>query len=126
MASPLLAVPVEIISVHGQNVRPDRSSSTVVQTFFIDDSRINKIMWLQRVQQVSTSGVIVSWLFIAKHSEVETTGVVERERERERKREREREVGERESEDQNSRSMTRYHVWRTHMPLHVIHYVWLC
>ena len=22
--------------------------------------------------------------------------------------------------------MTRYHVWRTHMPLHVIHDVWLC
>jgi hypothetical protein len=32
------------------------------------------------VQQVSTSGVNVSCLFIAEHSEVETAGAVERER----------------------------------------------
>jgi hypothetical protein len=35
------------------------------------------------VQQVSTSGGNVSWLFIAEHSDVETAGAVERERERE-------------------------------------------
>ena len=31
------------------------------------------------MQQVSISGVNVSWLFIADHSELETAGVVERE-----------------------------------------------
>ena len=33
------------------------------------------------MQRVSTSGVNVSWFFIAEHSEVETAGVVEWERE---------------------------------------------
>ena len=33
------------------------------------------------MQQVCTSGVNVSWLFIAEHSEVETAGAAERERE---------------------------------------------
>ena len=38
------------------------------------------------MQQVSTSGVNVSWLFIAEHSEVEKAGAVERARGRERER----------------------------------------
>jgi hypothetical protein len=33
---------------------------------------------LLRVQQISTSGVNVSWLFIATHSEVETAGAGEK------------------------------------------------
>jgi pyridoxine 5'-phosphate synthase PdxJ len=32
------------------------------------------------VEEVSTSGVNVSWFFIADHSELETAGAVERER----------------------------------------------
>ena len=39
---------------------------------------------LLAVPEVSTSGVNVSGLFIAEHSEVETAGAVEREGERER------------------------------------------
>jgi valyl-tRNA synthetase len=42
------------------------------------------------VQQVSTSGVNVSWVFIAEHSEVKTAVAVEKERERERERKRDR------------------------------------
>jgi hypothetical protein len=38
-------------------------------------------------EQVSNSGVNVSWLFISKHSEVATAGAGERVRERERVRE---------------------------------------
>jgi hypothetical protein len=47
------------------------------------------------VQQAITSGVNLSWLFIAEHSKVKTEGAVERERERERER------------DENSRSRTK-------------------
>jgi hypothetical protein len=39
------------------------------------------------MQQVSTSGVNVSWLFITNHSVGETAGAVAREREKHRERE---------------------------------------
>ena len=56
---------------------------TKTRSFFktvIDDQQGQIIITMQ---QVSTSGVNVGWLFIVRHSEYETAGAVERERDRE-------------------------------------------
>ena len=51
-----------ILTEHGQDV----------QTFIVDQQgQIIIITVVERVQQVSSSGVNVSWLFIADHSELE-------------------------------------------------------